>query len=574
MEDYPIQNLINEDIVIFVCSTTGQGDEPDNMKTFWKFLLKKSLPANSLSNIKYAVLGLGDSSYVKFNFVAKKLNRRLAQLGGECLIPIGLADDQHDLGPSAIVGPWITQLWAKLEKIYPSPMEPLSVTPRPFRWKIKIKDTLDTFKITEDIFYKNVDNKHDQFVKSSVQDNKRTTSQDHFQDVRLISFANESLQHDLGDVVYVRPQNDPEKVEHLFKLFEENNLNLTRDTVVEVLSIDDELPVPSYLKNPLSLLTLATHVWDLSARPRARAFQQLSYGFNKSSDNTNSQSNGLENDNLTKDEILERDKLIELSQPEGLQDLYDYVHRPKRSVLEVLHDFPHAASKLTLQTMFEIFETIKPRAFSIASRPGSETLDILVAVVEYRTILKSPRKGLCSNWLASLKKGDKVWLWCKKGTMKFPKELETPLIMVGPGTGLAPFRSVLLWREHEILQKFTSDCDKGMKNISTSLLFFGCRNKDKDFHCRDDLERLHNKDIIRLVCAFSRDQEDKIYVQHLIEKNKELVRNLLNNNAHVFVSGNSKNMPEAVKESFQNVYGEDDLEELIKCGRYQVETWS
>lgn len=89
MEDYPIQNLINESIVIFVCSTTGQGDEPDNMKSFWKFLLKKSLPLDSLNDVKYAVLGLGDSSYVKFNFAAKKLNKRLAQLGATCILPIG-----------------------------------------------------------------------------------------------------------------------------------------------------------------------------------------------------------------------------------------------------------------------------------------------------------------------------------------------------------------------------------------------------------------------------------------------------------------------------------------------------
>lgn len=90
MDQYNVQDLINEKIVVIVCSTTGQGVEPDNMKTFWKFLLRKSLPLDSLKSLHFAVLGLGDSGYIKFNFVAKRLNRRLLQLGGNQLIPVGM----------------------------------------------------------------------------------------------------------------------------------------------------------------------------------------------------------------------------------------------------------------------------------------------------------------------------------------------------------------------------------------------------------------------------------------------------------------------------------------------------
>lgn len=89
MDSYDVRDLIQESLVVFVCSTTGQGDEPDNMKSFWKFLLRKSLPSDSLRGMKFAVLGLGDSSYAKFNFVAKRLNKRLQQLGAEEIIPIG-----------------------------------------------------------------------------------------------------------------------------------------------------------------------------------------------------------------------------------------------------------------------------------------------------------------------------------------------------------------------------------------------------------------------------------------------------------------------------------------------------
>uniref|UniRef100_A0A2C9KVX5 Flavodoxin-like domain-containing protein n=1 Tax=Biomphalaria glabrata TaxID=6526 RepID=A0A2C9KVX5_BIOGL len=98
MDLYNVANLLNEELVVFVCSTTGQGDPPDNMKTFWKFLLRKDLPATSLTNMKFAVLGLGDSSYQKYNVVAKRLQKRLDQLGACSILKLGLADDQHDLG--------------------------------------------------------------------------------------------------------------------------------------------------------------------------------------------------------------------------------------------------------------------------------------------------------------------------------------------------------------------------------------------------------------------------------------------------------------------------------------------
>lgn len=89
MDDYPISKLIHEEFAIFVCATTGQGDHPDNMKRFWKFLLRRNLPSNSLVKLKFGVLGLGDSSYAKFNFVGKVLHKRLLQLGATPLLDIG-----------------------------------------------------------------------------------------------------------------------------------------------------------------------------------------------------------------------------------------------------------------------------------------------------------------------------------------------------------------------------------------------------------------------------------------------------------------------------------------------------
>lgn len=139
MDNYNVKDLLSDAAVVFVCSTTGQGEEPDNMKSFWKFLLRKNLPTDSLSRIHFAVLGLGDSSYSQFNFAAKRLNKRLKQLGAREIVQIGLCDDQHDLGTSAVSGPWIEGLWQSLLELMPMPsnLNILSESPRTFRWNIR-----------------------------------------------------------------------------------------------------------------------------------------------------------------------------------------------------------------------------------------------------------------------------------------------------------------------------------------------------------------------------------------------------------------------------------------------------
>lgn len=124
-------------------------DEPSNMKTFWKFLLRKSLPSNSLSKLQFGVIGLGDSSYQKFNFVAKRLHKRLLQLGATSILPAGLCDDQHDLGIGAVLTPWIKNFWNKINEINPLPIgiNPLEDS-RKTRWSVrKVKSLI---KIDED----------------------------------------------------------------------------------------------------------------------------------------------------------------------------------------------------------------------------------------------------------------------------------------------------------------------------------------------------------------------------------------------------------------------------------------
>ncbi|KAM3959856.1 LOW QUALITY PROTEIN: NADPH-dependent diflavin oxidoreductase 1 [Aphomia sociella] len=559
MDDYPISKLIHEEFAIFVCATTGQGDEPDNMKKFWKFL-QKNLPSNSLVKLKYGVLGLGDSIYSKFNFAGKKLHKRLMQLGATPLLDIGLCDYQHDLGHEAVMLPWMDNFFSTLKQYYPDIRTDDLGNKFVPRWKvslIKEEQTLVTDCISNDIYYgKGNNDSLSDITLFELTQNIRTTDESHFQDGRLMTFKTVSnkINYAPGDVFNIRPRNSKEDIDDLFSIFQFHSIDIKPHYQLLVEELHEDMPVPDFLRSPLTLHEIAEQYWDLRAYPTQYVFSLLA---------------------LVSQDKLEKDKCRELSSAEGQEDWLNYCRRPKRTILEVLHDFHKSAPKLTIDVLFELFSTIKPRSFSIASSrlpSGGHTVDLLLAVVQYYTNLKKMRLGLCSNWLAGLNVGDKIYAWIKKGTFVFPENENTPHILIGPGTGLAPFRSLLQERDvQNALSKHTMH------------LFFGCRYKDKDYHCKEDLEKWVADGKLSLYCAFSRDQEDKIYVQHKIKENKDELWRLVDvEKASVFLSGNAKNMPDNVREAFVEVFehgglSSDDAKEKLKSmerdGRFQSETW-
>ncbi|XP_078128386.1 NADPH-dependent diflavin oxidoreductase 1 [Sander vitreus] len=555
LDSYVVANLISESLVVFVCATTGQGDPPDNMKNFWRFIFRKSLPVGSLGRLDCAIMGLGDSSYPKFNFVAKKLHKRLLQLGAGMLLPVGLADDQHDLGSDAVVDPWLTSFWEKVFALYPSlagviPMredEPLPPT-YTFHFLDDVKEkTDDRLRIPME---QTVPSQSHPFPARLVS-NRRVTDMLHFQDVRHIEFdiTGSNVEFAAGDVVMMRPCNFPEDVQQFCQL-----LRLDPEARF-TLRATDNTAVPARLPQPCTVRHLVESYLDIAAVPRRSFFELLStFATNE----------------------LEREKLIELSSAAGQDELHSYCNRPRRTALEVLADFPHTTAELKVDYLLDLFPDIQPRSFSIASslQAHPHRLQILVAVVSYKTKMYKPRRGLCSTWLASLDPAQGevyVPLWVKKGTMRFPKEKDTPVIMVGPGTGVAPFRSALQERIAE--------------GKNANVLFFGCRSERKDFYLRTEWEEMMKTGRLNLFTAFSRDQEEKVYVQHRVRDNAELMWDLIaNRSACFYIAGNAKEMPtgvcDALKEVFQQQGGmsAEDAEQMLaameRTGRFQSETWS
>ena len=475
MDDYNIKQLPNDQVLLCVVSTAGQGDTPVNMKNFWKFLLRKSLSIDFLSNVKFSVLGLGDSSFEKFNFAAKKLNKRLLQLGATEIAAIGLADDQHDLGIDAVFSSWLDSVFNGICKTFNLPQESIQSENTVIeKFNINILDNVNIDNPQKDIYvYEAQKNKI--LITSTVIANIRTTSADHFQDVKLLKFEIPEHNYKPGDIVYIKAKNLDDQVDKFFKVLKNNGVDLDPNIVLQIT--EKEIKLPTVLEPNLTLRQIAQQYWDLNAKPKRSTIQTLS---------------------LISDNDLEKEKLTEFTTAAGQEELYDYINRPRRNIIEVLNDFPHTTSKLNVKLLFEIMSPIKPRAFSIASSSNltKNEVHLLVAVVKYKTKLYDPRIGLCSNWMATLKPGDPAVFWIQKGTFKF--DYSKPMIIIGPGTGIAPFRSLLL-------DKATVDGD-----LSSCIVFFGCRNKKKDYHCEEDFQLLCQKYNLRIFCAFSRDQADKM----------------------------------------------------------------
>lgn len=540
LKDYPVKNLISENLIVFVCSTTGDGEVPDSMKTFWKFLLRKDLPSSSLSSVYFSVFGLGDSSYDKFNVVAKRLNKRLLQLGAAELIPLTLADDQHELGYDAAFDPWFQILRNNITSFYNliGPFMPEDQI-LPAKYNVHFMD--DNSAETENF------NNCPSNLKACLKANCRMTSLDHFQAVQFLRFETCSDTHyKPGDVAVVWPENPKDEVEEFLSL-----LNVPVDTKFVLSASDPDVPLPKIFPYPCTVRECATIFFDFMSIPRRSFFEFFCH--------------------FSKDE-LEKEKLIEFTTPTGQEELYEYCNRPRRTILEVMKDFPHTTPYVPFDYFFDIIPCIRPRKFSIASASSCypNEFHLAVAVVDYTTRLTKPRRGLCSNWLANLNLGTTIPYSMMRGSIELPKE-DVPIIMVGPGTGCAPFRAFIQ--------------ERTKLNITENYLFFGCRYKSKDFLFSSDWDEFVEKDFLKLFTAFSRDQEDKCYVQHKVRENSKLVFNLIDmKEAHIFVAGNAKQMPDGVKEAFADIIEKEGgfgtgegmkyIQKLVNNKRYHQETWA
>uniref|UniRef100_A0A453E123 FAD-binding FR-type domain-containing protein n=1 Tax=Aegilops tauschii subsp. strangulata TaxID=200361 RepID=A0A453E123_AEGTS len=244
---------------------------------------------------------------------------------------------------------------------------------------------------------------------------------------------------------------------------------------------------------------------------------------------------------------------------------------------KVLEEFPWV--HMPFEWLVQLTPPLKKRAFSISSSPLAHPnqIHLTVSVVSWLATPFRRKHGLCSTWLAGLDPNEETLVpcWIHQGSLP-PPDPSTPLVLIGPGTGCAPFRAFVEERAAQRAREPTAPI----------LFFFGCRNKDDDFLYRDFWpHHAQNNGVLSpeegggFFAAFSRDQPEKVYVQHKIREQSARVLNMLCSGAAVYVAGSSTKMPADVRAAMEEVVREKGvdagwLRKLERAGKYNIETWS
>lgn len=250
--------------------------------------------------------------------------------------------------------------------------------------------------------------------------------------------------------------------------------------------------------------------------------------------------------------------------PEGVPANWD--------VLDLLEQFPSARAPLA--EMIGALAPLQPRLYSISSslKATPDEVHLTVGVVRYEQGGRA-RKGVASNFLAdTLRPRQKAGVFVHHSPgFRLPKDGDTPVIMIGPGTGIAPFRA--------FLQDRAADGAKGR-----NWLFFGDQRRETDYLYRDEIEGYHSGGLLtRLDLAFSRDQAEKVYVQHRMREKAADLWAWLEEGAHVYVCGDAKRMALDVDHALHEIVAaqgglgpdgaKDYVKALSKAGRYQRDVY-
>lgn len=418
----------------------------------------------------------------------------------------------------------------------------------------------------------------------TLEQNKRLTPTSHWQDVRHIVLAGMStVEYDPGDVLTIYPKNYSEDVDKFLDMMEWKDIAdkslkfvLTRPMPATHLSPVQPVPIRPECEN-LTLRGLLTSYLDITAVPRRSFFSMIAH--------------------FTRDQS-HKERLLEFTRPEYIDELYDYTTRPRRSIPEVLQEF--ASVRIPWQWIANVLPELRGRQFSIASggqlkraASGKSYFDLLVAIVKYKTVIKKVREGVCTRYLAALSPGAEMIATLQKGSLGIKiAEAGRPVIMIGPGTGVAPMRS-LIWERLQWAEELETQVQRqangnktnnNLHAVGESVLFFGSRNENSDYFYQHEWAELESKMPLKVFAAFSRDQKEKIYVQDLIKQQSDLVFRLLyDSEGIVYVCGSSGKMPQAVRVALTEVFkqcghmpqgtAEEYLQLMEKEGRYKQETW-
>ncbi|XP_014370499.2 NADPH--cytochrome P450 reductase isoform X1 [Papilio machaon] len=560
MEELTKLPEIPNSLAVFCMATYGEGDPTDNAMEFFDWL-KNEDP--NLEGLNFAVFGLGNKTYEHYNKVAIFLDKRLEELGGNRVFELGLGDDDANIEDDFIT--WKEKFWpAVCEKFNIQSTGEEELT-RQFRL---VTHQPDEFTPNQ-IFQGEIARLHSLQVQKPPYDAKNPFLAQIIVNKELhkggdrsclhveLDISDSKMRYDAGDHVAIYPINDIDLVNRLGDL---TGANL--DEIFSLINTDEDSSKKNPFPCPTSYRTALSHYVEITALPRTHVLRELAEYCTNEED---------------KNQLL----LMSTNSQEGKALYQSFIVDACRNIVHILEDLK--SCKPTLDHLCELLPRLQPRYYSISSSPKlyPETVHITAVVVEYKTPTGRTNKGVATTWLAQHKPEEgkpfpRVPVYIRKSQFRLPLQTQTPIVMVGPGTGLAPFRGFLQERAH---------ARASGKEVGTTVLYFGCRHRDQDYIYQDELEEYEKNGDVKLNVAFSRDQEKKVYVTHLLEKNMEELWDIIGNrNGHFYICGDAKYMAVDVRNivlrAIQEVGGkpEEDaiqfLKKLESMKKYSSDVWS
>ncbi|OQR94143.1 NADPH-cytochrome P450 reductase [Thraustotheca clavata] len=581
MEDFDRLTLKELPYVIFVAATYGEGDPTDNAVDFMKFLRNDDglIAKGDMANVKFTVFGLGNKQYEQYNAIGRAIDSLMAKHGAQRVYPHGEGDDDSELEED--FDAWRADLWKTLRKSHneaagsDDEQETKAKTNPPhiaFECKVVANATPRVFK-EEEIQNSNKHFFHNVEVKLVETRELRQSTQAGSTLHLEFDIKNTSLNYVTADNLAILPENDPSLVNRVA-----NALSFKLQECVE-LSPVDTTKIPKYpFPTPATIEQILSSYVDLNGAPRKGSLAQLAHFA------TNP---------------VEQEKLLHLAAPEGKDEYNKWVHDEFRTFADVIEAFP--SLNIPLTSFIHIVPSLQPRYYTISSssKVHSNRIHVTLGVIESKMNDGRLFRGVCSNFLSNMelpnsnqekvkrpnpygeqgRKQVRQWptsrVTIRKSTFKLPSDPSTPIIMVGPGTGIAPMRAFLQERESQRVAGQT---------VGPTVLFFGCRRSTEDYLYADELDAYKaNGTLTQLHCAFSRESAQKVYVQHLIAKEGAYLWDMLRQGAHVYVCGATV-MGTDVHKAFVNVVQQHGAQSADQAAnfvhdmqhnqRYIQELWS
>ena len=489
LEGYVPATLAAETCALFIVSTYGEGDAPDCVQPFFQQLCVQHFPL--LGDLSYAVFALGDSHYEHFCQFGKDLDAKLSGLGATCLLPRTVSDVEVD----APYNGWKEAIGRKLRELAslsrPDAATMLTGEGSATGIQAQLPPTVAQKHTRENPYLSSLAEKRPLTHPSS---SKLTIHLD-------FAIEDTALQYEAGDACGIVPQNCPALVDAI--------LDLSHFDGSEVVDVPK-----------LGKLTLREGLLRHFAITRVTRKMISEYAA------------------LTQNSLLNA-----LLAPDQQSELERYLHG--RDVADLLQEYPGALQQV--DDLLKLLPRLVPRLYSISSSPSAHAgrIHTTVSVVRYRTHDRE-RGGVCSTFLADrVEPGDRLPIYIQPNKkFRLPQDPAAPVIMVGPGTGIAPFRAFL----HE---------RRAAGATGRNWLFFGDRSAPTDFLYRDELEEMRDDGhLTQLDTAFSRDQERKIYVQDLMKKKARQLWRWLEDKAFIYVCGDATRMAKDVDRTLRKIVEE------------------